>query len=110
MADIPASGLPATRCRMSRFEQSILDYFLVDTDCFPRAPRVQVLKADVYDYYLVHFVMKRRARCTAPASMHTRHKYRTNKLQDLHVREAYSAHIASQFIVLMQQQMIEQTQ
>ena len=40
-------------------------------------------------------MMNRRARCTAPASIHTRHKYRTDKLQDLHV-EPYSAHIASQ--------------
>ena len=45
-----------TRCRMSRSEQSILDYVLVGTDCFSRAPPVQVLQADVSDHYLVHFV------------------------------------------------------
>jgi endonuclease/exonuclease/phosphatase family metal-dependent hydrolase len=39
-----------TRCRMSRSEQSILDYVMVGTDYFSRAPHVQVLQADVSDH------------------------------------------------------------
>ena len=48
------------------------------------------------DHYLAHIAMHRRARHTAPASRLARHRYHVRKLQDLHVREAYSAHIASQ--------------
>ena len=56
-----------TRCRMSTSEESILDYVLVDIDCFSRAPHVRVSQADLSDHYLVHIAMDRRARHTAPA-------------------------------------------
>ena len=36
----PCMQLAWTHCHMSRSEQSILDYILVDTDCFFRAPHV----------------------------------------------------------------------
>ena len=68
----------------------------MDTDCFSRAPDVRVFQADVSDHYLVHIAMHCRARHTALAPRLARHGYHVMKLQDLHVREAYSAHIASQ--------------
>ena len=85
-----------TRCRMSRAEQSILDYVLGDTDCFSSAPPVRVFQTDVSDHYLVHISMGRRARLTASAPRPACHRFHVRKLQDLHVREAYSVHLASQ--------------
>ena len=81
---------------MSRSEQSILDYILGDTDCFSSAPHVRVFQADVSDHYLVHITMGRRARRTAAAPRLARHRFQVRKLQDLHVREAYSVHLAAQ--------------
>ena len=40
-----------TRCRMSRSEQSILDYILADADCFSTAPAMRVSRADLSDHY-----------------------------------------------------------
>ena len=81
---------------MSRAEQSILDYVLGDTDCFSSAPPVRVFQTDVSDHYLVHISMGRRARLTASAPRPACHRFHVRKLQDLHVREAYSVHLASQ--------------
>ena len=48
------------------------------------------------DRSFVHIVMGCRARHTAAAPRLTSQRYHVRKLQDLHVREAYSAHLASQ--------------
>ena len=75
-----------TRCRMSRSEQSILDYILVDADCLSTAPPLRVFQADLSDYYLVRIAMRRRARHTAVAPRIAGHRFQVGKLQDLHVR------------------------
>ena len=92
-----------TRCRMSRSEQSILDYILVDADCFSTAPPLRVSQADLSDHYLVHIAMSRRARHTPVASRIAGQRFRVRNLQDLHVREAYSVHLASQLPLFTQE-------
>ena len=93
---VPCRQPAWTQCRMSRSEQSILDCILGDTDCFARSPPVRVCPADVLNHFLVHIVMSRRARHTAAAPRLTSQMFQVRKLQDLHVREAYSVHMASQ--------------
>ena len=90
-----------TRCRMSRSEQSILDFILCDTDCFSSPPPVRVFQADVSDHYLVHITGCRACR-TAVAPGLACHRFQVRKLQDLHVREAYSVHLASQLPLFTQ--------
>ena len=70
-----------TRCRMSRSEQSILDYILGDTDCFSSTPPVRVFQADVSDHYLVQIALSRRARraALAPAG----HRFNVRKTAGL---------------------------
>ena len=58
---VPCMQPAWTCCRMSRSEQSILDYILGNTDCFSSAPPVRVFQADVSDHYLVHIAFSRRA-------------------------------------------------
>ena len=55
---VPSMQPAWTFCRMSRSEQSILDYILGDTDCFSSAPPVRVFQADVSDHYLVHHCLE----------------------------------------------------
>ena len=92
-----------TRCRMSRSEQSVLDYILVDTDCFATAPPLRVFQADLSDHYLVHVAMSRRARHIAVTPRIAGQRFRVRRLQDLHVREAYSVHLASQLPLFTQE-------
>ncbi len=46
-----------TRCRLSRFEQSIIDYMLVDSDTLSAGPVLDVSASDVSDHYLVHSLL-----------------------------------------------------
>ena len=55
-----------------------------------------MFQADVSDHYLVHIAMGRRARHTASAPRPACHRFHVRNLQDLHVSEAYNAHLASQ--------------
>ena len=88
---------------MSRSEQFILDYILVDADCFSTALALRVSRADLSDPNLVHIAMSRRAQDTAVAPRIACHRSRVRKLQDSHVREAYSVHLASQLLLFTQE-------
>ena len=59
------------------------------------APPASVFQTNLFDHYLVHIAMSRAARRTAMALTLVSHRFRIRELQDLHVREACSVHLAS---------------
>jgi hypothetical protein len=84
-----------TRCRLSRGEQSIIDYVLADSDTLSSHPVLHVSPADVSDHYLVHVLLTHRATLHRPLPRRSRVRFRVERLRDDDVRLAYMSALQS---------------
>ncbi len=78
-----------TRCRLSRLEQSIIDYMLVDCDTLSTGSMLDVSTSDVSDHYLVHCLLPTRAKVHRPVVPPARLRCRISRLRDEVVRAEY---------------------
>lgn len=85
-----------TRCRLSRSEQSIIDYMLVDSDVLSADLVLNVSTSDVSDHYLVHCLLPSTAKAHRPSVAPARLRYKISRLRDEMVRAEYMRDLGSQ--------------
>ena len=84
-----------TRCRLSRSEQSIIDYVLADSDTLSSDPVLHVSPCDVTDHYLVHVSLTHRATLHRLLLGRSCVRFRVARLRDDDVRLQYMSALQS---------------